>query len=69
MKFRPCTSLCTTDGSHCKGCGRSHEEIKESKALVANIVRHLSKYNYDDPDVFLKMLQVKSLTQLALTKE
>lgn len=68
MKFSPCTSLCTTDGSHCSGCGRSHDEITESKALVAQIVQHLSKFNYDDPDAFFKMLQAKSLNNLALTK-
>ena len=68
MKFSPCTSLCTTEGSHCKGCGRSHEEINDSKALVANIMQHLTKYNYDDPEAFLEMLQAKSLKKLALTE-
>ena len=68
MKFSPCTSLCTTNGSHCSGCGRSHDEINESKVLVANIVQHLTKYNYDDPEMFLNMLQAKSLKNLALTK-
>lgn len=69
MKFSPCTGLCRNDGSHCSGCGRSHDETKESRELVASIVEHLNKYNYDDPEVFLNMLQMKSLKQLAIIKE
>ncbi len=39
MKFVPCQKgQCTYDGTHCEGCGRSHEEIAETKALIGNIV-------------------------------
>lgn len=49
MKFRPCISgLCTEDGSHCKGCGRSHQEIAETKLLVTNIVDFAKKQDYDN---------------------
>ncbi len=27
MKFKPCTGKCTTEGTHCEGCGRTHEEV------------------------------------------
>ena len=65
MKFSPCTDQCTKDDSVCQGCGRSHAEIKESKALVKKVVAHLVKYGYDDPESFLKMLNKKSLERLA----
>ena len=65
MKFSPCTDKCTSGGNFCKGCGRSHTEIKESKALVGEVVGHLVKYGYDDPENFLKMLNKKSLKRLA----
>ena len=68
MKFSPCTSQCTCNTTHCDGCGRSIEEINESKALVENIVEHLKKYNYDDPENFLKMLTNKSLNNLSMIK-
>lgn len=49
MKFRPCISgLCTEDGTHCKGCGRSHQEIAETKSLVTNIVDFAKKQDYDN---------------------
>lgn len=65
MKFSPCISQCTSDGEFCQGCGRSHTEIRESKALVEKVVAHLFEYGYEDPEKFLKMLNKKSLTRLA----
>ena len=38
MKFYPCPGECTEDGTHCEGCGRSHEEIFEMKNLVVGLV-------------------------------
>ncbi|MEY3785900.1 MAG: hypothetical protein RLZ75_105, partial [Pseudomonadota bacterium] len=26
MKFNPCIDKCTSEGTHCQGCGRSFEE-------------------------------------------
>jgi len=63
MKFSPCTNQCTSDGDFCKGCGRSHAEIRDSKALLKKVVGHLMEYEYDNPEEFLKMLNTKSLTQ------
>jgi len=65
MKFSPCTNQCTSDGTFCQGCGRSHNEIRESKALVGKVVAHLFEYGYDDPENFLAMLNKKSLARLA----
>jgi len=64
MKFSPCTSQCTSDGNFCQGCGRSHTEIRESKALVEKVVAHLFEYGYEDPENFLTMLTKKSLARL-----
>lgn len=69
MKFRPCINECTTEGTFCQGCGRSHEEINESKALVGKVVAHLTKYGYDDPENFLAVLNKKSLTRYAQLKQ
>lgn len=61
MKFSPCTNNCTSDGTFCKGCNRSHIEIKETQALVAKMVGHLVDYNYDDPERFLALMSEKAL--------
>lgn len=61
MKFSPCTGQCTSDGTLCQGCGRTHIEIKETQALVAKLVGHLVDYNYDDPERFLALTSTKVL--------
>ena len=53
MKFRPCISgQCTEDGTHCKGCGRSHEEIAETKAMVKGLVSFAKKQDYENIEEF-----------------
>jgi len=52
MKFNPCTGKCTEDGSHCEGCGRSHEEITEMKTLVAGLIGFAEKMNYENVEDF-----------------
>ncbi|WP_354622717.1 DUF1289 domain-containing protein [Psychromonas sp. MME2] len=69
MKFSPCTNNCTSGGNYCQGCGRSHQEIRETKAIGATLVAHLFKYGYDDPENFLDVLCTKSLNRLAALKE
>lgn len=61
MKFSPCTSQCTSGGTFCQGCGRTHVEIKETQALTAKLVGHLVDNNYDDPERFLELLSAKAL--------
>ena len=52
MKFSPCTGKCTEDGTHCKGCGRSHEEVAEMKTLVGQLITFAEKMNYENVDDF-----------------
>ena len=65
MKFSPCIKQCTKDSTFCQGCGRSHVEIGETKALAKKITEHLVKYGYDDPENFLEVLNKKALDRLA----
>ncbi|MDA7746901.1 DUF1289 domain-containing protein [Psychromonas sp.] len=69
MKFSPCTSQCTNDGSHCEGCGRSHVEIAETQHITKQLVEHLVKYDYDDPENFLEMIKAKAIKRSNLIKE
>ncbi len=52
MKFTSCTGQCTYEGTHCEGCGRSHKEIAETKALVMSIVSFAQQQDYENIEEF-----------------
>lgn len=56
MKFIPCASECTRNGTHCQGCGRSLEEIFAIKRLVNNSVQFAKKMGYTNPEDFTEAL-------------
>lgn len=65
MKFNPCVSgQCTEDGTHCKGCGRSHEEIAETKRLVGNLVVFAQKMQYENKEDFANFVGKSLLKKL-----
>lgn len=61
MKFSPCTGDCTSNKKRCGGCGRSRDEITETQMITKQLVEHLVKYNYDDPENFLDNVNKKAL--------
>ena len=53
MKFNPCVSgQCTTEGTHCEGCGRTHEEIAETKKLIMALVSFAQQQGYENVEEF-----------------
>ncbi len=53
MKFKPCISgQCTEMGTHCEGCGRTHEEIAETKKLIAALVGFAQQQDYENVEDF-----------------
>ncbi len=52
MKFNPCTGACTDDGTHCKGCDRTHEDIAAMRSLVGDVVSFAQEKGYDNPEEF-----------------
>jgi hypothetical protein len=48
MKFNPCIGKCTEEGTHCEGCGRSHEEIAELDTLVGKLISFAEKMDYEN---------------------
>ncbi|MBT8060116.1 MAG: DUF1289 domain-containing protein [Gammaproteobacteria bacterium] len=52
MIFKPCNGECTEEGTHCDGCGRSHEEIAEMKELVGGLVAFAEKMEYENIEDF-----------------
>lgn len=65
MKFSPCVDQCTTDGTHCAGCGRSHQEIADTKKLVKSIVDFIQEHEYDNPEEFIDRINKSVLKRLS----
>ena len=70
MKFSPCNGQCTPEGTHCEGCGRSHEEITEMKKLVFSAVEFANKMKYENQDDYAKAFgnSIKYVMELNLLK-
>lgn len=67
MKFNPCIDQCTKDGTHCEGCGRSHEEIAATKQIVQSAVSFLRERQYDNPEDFVAAISKSILKKLQKT--
>ncbi len=52
MRFSPCIGKCTEEGTHCEGCGRSHEEIAAMRKPVADLVDLAHEMQYENIEEF-----------------
>lgn len=66
MKFTPCLDQCTYDETHCKGCGRSHQEIANTKKLVMSIVSFVKMQEYENADDFLNAVSKSVLKKVQI---
>ena len=66
MKFTPCIDQCTSEGTHCQGCGRSHQEIADTKKLVLSIVDFIKTQEYENSEEFLNKINKSLLKRLAI---
>ena len=64
MKFNPCIDQCTSEGTHCQGCGRSHQEIANTKKLVMSIVDFVKTQQYENSDEFVNKISKSVLKKL-----
>lgn len=64
MKFNRCIDQCTSEGSHCQGCGRSFEEIADTKKLVASIVSFIQSQDYENSEEFVNAISKSVLKKL-----
>ena len=65
MKFNPCIpGKCTEEGTHCEGCGRTHEEIAETKKLVKDLVSFSQKMGYENIEDFSSFIGQSLLKKL-----
>jgi predicted Fe-S protein YdhL (DUF1289 family) len=61
MKFTPCINrnACNEDGTHCRACGRSHEEIRRTRELTSQLADFMQEMNYENPEDFFAYLERK----------
>ena len=61
MHFRPCVSrhACTEDGTHCRACGRSHDEIAVTRRLMAELSDFILAMDYENVEEFLAYVKLK----------
>ena len=64
--FKPCVSriACTEDGTHCRACGRSHEEINALRTLLNQVADFALQMDYDNNEEFLDYLKNKVLKKI-----
>lgn len=48
MKYRPCNGGCTKKGTHCDGCGRTHEEVETLNGMVKELAVYAKEMQYDN---------------------
>lgn len=65
MKYNPCIDQCTSEGTHCEGCGRSHQEIAATKKLVMAIVDFIEEQDYENPEDFVAKISKSILKKVA----
>jgi hypothetical protein len=65
MKFSPCISgKCTYEGTHCEGCGRTHEEIAETKKMIKDLVSYAQMKEYENIEDFATFIGTSLLDKL-----
>ena len=67
MKFNPCIDKCTSEGTHCQGCGRSFEEIAGTKKLVISIVDFIQSQDYENSEEFVNAISKSVLKKVKKT--
>lgn len=50
MKFRPCNGGCTDKGTHCDGCGRTHEEVAKFNSMVKGLAAYALEQGYENTE-------------------
>ena len=66
MQFSPCKGgdFCSAEGTHCSGCGRSHEEIAQTRDLIGAIVRQALDMGYENVEEFTAFVGQKAAKKI-----
>ena len=71
MQFNPCQGKdnCTEGGTHCQGCGRSHEEIARTRELIELVAGFAKTMGYENYQEFTGFVGDKAAKKVAFEKE
>ena len=70
MQFSPCRGgmNCTQDGTECQGCGRSHEEIAETRELAESIAAYIQKKEYENVEDIVQFVAFKAINKVQMER-
>lgn len=70
MQFSPCRGgmNCTKEGTRCQGCGRSFEEIAETKQLAESIADYALKMGYENVEEFIQFVAFKAFNKVRMAQ-
>ena len=71
MQFTPCQGKdnCTEGGTHCDGCGRSHEEIARTRELIGQIAAFAQDMGYENVREFTSFIAEKAAGKFAYEQQ
>ena len=71
MQFSPCKGKdsCTEGGTHCEGCGRSHEEIARTRALIGAVADYALEMGYENHQEFTAFIAEKAAAKVSFSRE
>ena len=70
MRFNPCRGgdFCTQEGSHCEGCGRSHEEIAATRELIAAVGQFALDREFENVEDFAAYVADKAVKKVQMVR-
>ncbi len=71
MQFSPCQGKdnCTEGGTHCEGCGRSHEEIAHTRELIGMVAGYALEIGYKNYQEFTAFIGDKAAKKVGFERE
>jgi hypothetical protein len=71
MQFSPCRGkdYCTEEGTHCEGCGRSHEEIASTRKLIGSVAQYVQQMGYENYEEFTSFVGDKAAKKVKYMRE
>jgi len=71
MQFSPCKGKdnCTEGGTHCEGCGRSHEEIARTRELIGAVAACALEMGYENYQEFAAFVGDKAAKKVGAAQE
>ncbi len=66
-EFVPCAgkTACTEDGTHCRGCGRSHDEIARTRDAINALTQLALQQGYVNVDAFASYVAARIVKKVA----